>query len=635
MELVKVYTYEDEQGEEIYEVCRYEPKTFKQRQKREGGYIWSLEGVTRVPYKLPQLLQSSPQDWTYIVEGEKDVDRLCDLGITATTTPCGASAKWDEDWNGYFAGRLVAIVPDNDEPGRRHAEEIAEALKETASSVRIVTLPGLKEKGDISDWLDASGTVAELYELTDNAADYLSAQNVSTIENGSGNIELTSLDANVIAAAFEWHSPYKHHYHPTDGWTMYKDGQYQLVSGEQQIMRYLSQFACRCVCVGKKKTERFSPTDSKLHSILTQLSFLPEVGLLPKQTAPCSLDGAIDPKFIIPLKNGLLDWTDHPYVLHPSSPQYYTTNYLPYEWNGERESSKWLSFLVDACSADEELMALLQQWAGYCLMKHNQKEQKFMLLYGEAGTGKSVFVEVLTHLLGLVNIAAIPLDKFDDAHYITGTYGKMLNITDESESRLEESIESHLKHYTGGTVYTFKRMYQEPFTAYPTAKVMIITNHLPDFKDASDGIWRRILLAPFKCQVPAGMVNKNLAKEIVENELPCVLAWALKGARMLNKLGFIEPKICRVELLQYRKESLPEIQFIEENIEGATDHERMNCNELRTKYETWCKTQGVGVKSFKKFARTLHKIYPGIQRIRGRDEIGNLAYFYEKLRFLN
>ena len=157
-----VYPYRDETDSvTLFEVVRYRPKAFRQRRLAPDGRVtWNLDGVDRVPYRLPQVVAS---DEVIVVEGEKDADRLASLGLTATTNPSGAS-KWRPEWDRYFAGKSVVIIPDNDEPGRKHAAEVTTMLP-SARRVRTVELPGVKPKGDVSDWLDAGHTLADLMAL--------------------------------------------------------------------------------------------------------------------------------------------------------------------------------------------------------------------------------------------------------------------------------------------------------------------------------------------------------------------------------------------------------------------------------------------------------------------------------------
>ena len=169
--IIATYDYRDETGKLLYQVVRYDPKDFRQRKPDDkGDWVYSLEGVRRVLYRLPELLRASMTEWVYVVEGEKDADNLSARNFVVTTNSGGAR-KWNDDYNRYFKGRLVVIIPDNDEPGRDHAKLVASLLHGIATTVKIVELPDLSPKGDVSDWLDSGGPekVKELIRLTDEA----------------------------------------------------------------------------------------------------------------------------------------------------------------------------------------------------------------------------------------------------------------------------------------------------------------------------------------------------------------------------------------------------------------------------------------------------------------------------------
>lgn len=123
------------------------------------------ERIREVPYLLPELLRADPGEYVFFVEGEKCADRLGVEGLVATCLPGGASAKWRDEWDQYFRGRHVVILPDNDPPGREYGRRIATALATVAASVRVVELPGLAEKEDVYDWFAAGGTKEKLLEL--------------------------------------------------------------------------------------------------------------------------------------------------------------------------------------------------------------------------------------------------------------------------------------------------------------------------------------------------------------------------------------------------------------------------------------------------------------------------------------
>ena len=157
------YDYRDATGALVFEVVRQAGKRFHQRRPDgNGGWIRNLDGVTRVLYRLPELLASNGDAW--VVEGEKDTDRLRCEGLTATCNPGGAG-KWRPEYAASLAGRVVAVIPDNDDAGRAHAHRVAASLHGVAASVRVVNLPGLPVGGDVSTWLDQGGGRVELQVL--------------------------------------------------------------------------------------------------------------------------------------------------------------------------------------------------------------------------------------------------------------------------------------------------------------------------------------------------------------------------------------------------------------------------------------------------------------------------------------
>jgi hypothetical protein len=164
--MVKSYDYTDAKGVLLFQACRFEPKGFRQRRPTPSGeWAWNLEGVIPVLYRLPGVIDAVANErQIFIVEGEKDADALADLGYPATTSPMGAG-KWRETYGDVLSGAEVVILPDNDEVGRAHAEQIAASLYSRKAIVRVVALPDLPEKGDVSDWLSSNGDLDRLSEL--------------------------------------------------------------------------------------------------------------------------------------------------------------------------------------------------------------------------------------------------------------------------------------------------------------------------------------------------------------------------------------------------------------------------------------------------------------------------------------
>jgi len=153
--VVATYDYHDENNQLLFQVVRYEPKNFKYRRPDgNGGWIWDLNGVRRVPYRLPELIAAPFDQWIFIVEGEKAADRLIQRGQIATCSPMGAG-KWLQEYTTYFTGRKVVILPDNDGPGKSHAYHMASSISRVAKCVKVIDLPGLEGGQDVYDWLDS------------------------------------------------------------------------------------------------------------------------------------------------------------------------------------------------------------------------------------------------------------------------------------------------------------------------------------------------------------------------------------------------------------------------------------------------------------------------------------------------
>ena len=192
-EVVAEYLYKDAEGNALYKVMRFEPKNFVQAKYDNGEWIFKMTGVNYVLYNLPNVVKS---DVVYFVEGEKDADNLNKIGLVATTSAGGAAGfkKKAEQYVKDLKDKTVYIIPDNDKPGFKYADDVKEALNGVAKEVKILKLSNavedLKEKSDISDVIQKYGkdkTLEILDKLINdeiNAIDTeLTEENVKSIEN--------------------------------------------------------------------------------------------------------------------------------------------------------------------------------------------------------------------------------------------------------------------------------------------------------------------------------------------------------------------------------------------------------------------------------------------------------------------
>ena len=167
-EIVAAWVYTNALGRALFRVVRIEGPDGKryaqQHPDGRGGWAWGRNNAPRVLYRLPALIIAPPDDPAFVCEGEKCADALAALGVTATTSPEGAG-NWRDEYAAELRGRHVVILPDADEPGERHAGQVARSLAGVAASISIVRLPDLPPKGDAVDWIAAGGTRDALLRL--------------------------------------------------------------------------------------------------------------------------------------------------------------------------------------------------------------------------------------------------------------------------------------------------------------------------------------------------------------------------------------------------------------------------------------------------------------------------------------
>ena len=171
------YVYRDANGEPYLLVRKYldgdGKKQFPQFHWDGTQWVKGKPAGSKIPYRLPELL-AAPTAVVYFCEGEKDADNLASKAcVVATSASEGASAKWVPELTQYFKDRRVVILPDADEPGRKHAHKVAKALYEVAASVKVVDLfPDRSDGHDVTDWLKHDAVGARLFEAIKAATEW-------------------------------------------------------------------------------------------------------------------------------------------------------------------------------------------------------------------------------------------------------------------------------------------------------------------------------------------------------------------------------------------------------------------------------------------------------------------------------
>lgn len=411
---------------------------------------------------------------------------------------------------------------------------------------------------------------------------------------------------------------------------LWNDGRYYEIT-ENDMKSYIARYLQKYNDASGVDFANIPVTDTIVKNVLLNLRAMPDVhipahvplnSILP---GPGELKLYDDPgqkkgSYLLAFKNKTVFMAPSLSVVKADDhfPGFFTLSQLPYDYDPRAACPLWEEKVFEIMGGDIKRVQLLAEWFGYCLMP-TQKFHKFMIFSGEGSNGKGVITGILEKLVGVENVAHVPLVQFGDKFALSFLLGKMLNTSSESSHRLGSDAEAYLKAYTAGDRMMFERKYKDPISAYPTAKVMLSTNKLPSISDRSDGIWRRALLVPFDLQFEGVKKDVELGDKLAV-ELPGIFNWALDGMRSLvtNK-GFIEPERCKTAIDEYKRESNPARMFLEDHYIFIADEPGEKTADIYSRYKGWCEERSYKPMGDANFGREVKRVFPGTEKKRIRE----------------
>jgi P4 family phage/plasmid primase-like protien len=223
------------------------------------------------------------------------------------------------------------------------------------------------------------------------------------------------------------------------------------------------------------------------------------------------------------------------------------------------------------------------------------------------------------------------LEVFGERFQLTATLGKLANIASEV-GELDKAAEGFLKSFTAGDTMQFDRKYKPPVQAPPTARLALATNNRPRFSDRSGGLWRRMILMPFRVIIadddPGRVFGMDKSEWWEESgELPGLFNWALAGLdRLRRQVQFTRSEVCEQALDEYRIENNPARMFLlescKEDPQGQTP-----CGELYQNYREWCQSHGYSPLADRSFGKEVRRVFRKAER-REVGQRGCRAYAY-------
>lgn len=305
------------------------------------------------------------------------------------------------------------------------------------------------------------------------------------------------------------------------------------------------------------------------------------------------------------LKNGLFNIESYEIIEH--TPEELSSIQLNIEFDPEAKCPLWVKSLDEIFEGNKEKINLVQEFMGLCLTKET-KYEKALFLLGDGANGKSVIISILSAILGHANYSAIPLEKFNNLHYVANLFGKQANISLETNVK-SEVYDSTFKAVVSGDEIEADQKFKKPFTFKPFCKLIFALNNLPRVDDKTSAFFRRLLIVRFDRQFSEKEQDKNLKFKLIE-ELNGIFIWCLEGLKRLRERGhFHIGESIKAEIIEYQKENNNILIFVEDSCSLNPDYS-ISVNKLHTHYQTWCKDNGYKPLSKIKFGKQLQKCFP-------------------------
>jgi putative DNA primase/helicase len=596
--ILATYDYRDAAGALLYQVCRFQPKDFRQRRPNGSGWIWNMQGVTRVPYRLNEL---QGRDTVYVVEGEKDADALWAIGVPATTN-VGGAGKWkdrDSDCLKTAGVERVILVPDNDGPGRKHMDDVAKSVKALGLAVLLLSFAELPAKADVSDWLRRGHTRAELEALV--AAKLWVVPKGATVPDAPPPTDRdplawhhTDLGASMFFVTREgenlrfdfrqdrWLLWNAHLWHPDTDAAVYRIFQRHLLDWQREALALPEKTTKDALLKFLLQLESRSRTEAVVATTRRQL---------PVADAGDHWD---QHPWLLGVGNGVVDLRTG--VLRSGDRVDNLTMQTRTDFTPAATCPRWEQFLGEVFENDGPLIRYIQQALGYSLTG-DMREQCFFMCVGSGSNGKSTFTGTLQALWGDY---AYTTDMKTFSHAFGSEQGlfdmaELMNrrLILASETKAECRLnEQALKNFTGGEKINAQRKYGHPFEYQPVGKIWLGMNHQPTVKDDSYGFWRRVRIIPFLRTFGGSGANPHLREELAA-EAPGILAWAVRGTLDWLKVGLQCPPRVFDATEAYKEAEDPLREFIQDCLDTTDPLSQTSSQKLYGVYRDWARLQGI------------------------------------------
>lgn len=594
---VAEWDYLNADGSYILTIRRFEnvagKKSIRPFNKKTNKY--KARPAPRPLFNLPGI---SASESVIIVEGEKCAQALIDAGHCATTAMMGASAPADKtDWS-PLKGKTILIWPDNDKAGTKYAINCAEAaLSAGVKKCEVLLIPeGMPERWDVADAL-ADNVTFDINEFLEKCKrDLIEKLSTSALLEAFKKGEWRTEHSIAAALSMQYGNDWKY----CAGW-----GQWFRWDGRCWIADHVLAFnyVVRQVCYTASTC-----ADVKEQSLRARLASSATISNVERMTRA-------DPIHATPIEN----WDADPMLLNTTGGivDLTTGKLCPHDRNKfltktatatpQGSCPQWLEFQSDITGGNQELIDYLQRVFGYCLTGLTSEHALFFF-YGTGANGKSVFLNVISTILGDYARTA-PMDTFMDTRSdrhptdLAGLRGARVVCAIETEQGRRWN-ESKIKAITGGDTITARLMRQDFFDYKPQFKLLIAGNHKPPISNVDEAMSRRMHLVPFTVYIPPEKRDKHLTAKLIK-ESDGILAWGIQGLIKWKELGGLKPPEIVTKATQEYLDAEDSVGSWIEDCCEINNSAFTTSKKLFESWKSWAEERGEFVGSLRKLSERL------------------------------
>lgn len=367
---------------------------------------------------------------------------------------------------------------------------------------------------------------------------------------------------------------------------------------------------------GREELRAWAPDRRKCSDLLEAMAMI--VHMSREVQPPTWIDDAAGPDNIVVCKNGMLDVAKR--VLLPHDPRYFTQVAVPFDFNHRAPlPARWCRFLEQLWPDDPDAIRALQEFMGYVLSGRTDLD-KILLLIGPTRAGKGVIARVLGLLIGSGNVAGPTVASLSQNFGLQDLIGKPLAVI--SDARLGHAdthqVVERLLAISGRDTLTVDRKYRDPWTGQLPTRIVIISNELPRFGDASGAIANRFVVLALT-ESWLGREDHELEPALAA-ELPGILNWALDGLDRLAEHGRFTDPTSSVDAITALADLVsPVAAFVRDRCVRSARFE-VPCDQLYTDWRRWAEDNGHRPGSIQTFGRDLRAVIPGLRITRPRED---------------